>query len=79
MVCTVSSLGLQGVQGYGVDVECSLSSGLPDSMWWACRRGGEGGPGAGPRRHQELRLRLSRVPDHGEPGPRRPQKGGDGV
>ena len=29
MVCTVSSLGLQGVQGYGVDVECSLSSGLP--------------------------------------------------
>ena len=29
MVCTVLSLGLQGVQGYGVDVECSLSSGLP--------------------------------------------------
>jgi len=29
MVCTVLSLGLQGVQGYPVDVECSLSSGLP--------------------------------------------------
>jgi len=29
MVRTVLSLGLQGVQGYPVDVECSLSSGLP--------------------------------------------------
>ncbi len=29
VVCTVLSLGLQGVQGYPVDVECSLSAGLP--------------------------------------------------
>ena len=29
MVCSVPSLGLQGIQGYPVEVECSLSSGLP--------------------------------------------------
>ncbi len=29
MVCTVLSLGLHGIQGYPVSVECSLSSGLP--------------------------------------------------
>ena len=29
MVCSVPSLGLQGIQGYPVEVECSLSGGLP--------------------------------------------------
>ena len=29
MVCNVPSLGLYGVQGYTVDVECSLTGGLP--------------------------------------------------
>ena len=29
MVCNVPSLGLYGVQGYPVDVECSLTGGLP--------------------------------------------------
>ena len=29
MVCSVRSLGLQGIQGYPVDVECSLTGGLP--------------------------------------------------
>ena len=29
MVCSVRSLGLMGIQGYPVDVECSLTGGLP--------------------------------------------------
>ena len=29
MVVTVRSLGLQGVRGYGVAVECAVSGGLP--------------------------------------------------
>jgi len=32
MVCNVRSLGLQGITGYEVTVECDLSSGLPNFM-----------------------------------------------
>ena len=43
------------------------------------RRRRQGGQGAGPLRHQVQRLRLPRLPDHGEPGPRRTAQGGHGV
>jgi hypothetical protein len=36
MMVTVRSLGLTGITGYEVSVECFLSGGR-GSTWWACR------------------------------------------
>ena len=46
MVSVVRSLGLTGVAGYEVKVECDLSDGLP-TLTWGVGYGGEGGPEPG--------------------------------
>ena len=71
MVVTVRSLGLNGISGYEVSVECFLSGGLPafDVV---------GLPDAAVRESRE-RGQIPSQPHHREPGPGGPAQGGDGV
>ena len=78
MVVTVRSLGLNGISGYEVSVECFLSGGLPafDVVGLPDAAVRES---AGPGRHQGLRGQIPRQPHHREPGPGGPAQGGHGV
>lgn len=63
MVVTVRSLGLTGIRGSEVTVECFLSGGSPRLMWFglpdaAVRESRE----RSPRRHQGLRRPLPGQP-----------------
>lgn len=59
MVSVVRSLGLTGVAGYEVKVECDLSDGLPIfDVVGAAGHGGEGGPEPGALGGQKRRLHL---------------------
>ena len=60
MLCKVRSLGLQGISGYEVTAECDLSGGLPNfDIVGLPDAAVQGGPGAGPGGHQELRASPS--------------------
>ena len=37
MLSRVSSLGLRGIDGYEVSVECYITNGLRALTWWGCR------------------------------------------
>ena len=76
MVVTVRSLGLSGISGYEVSVECFLSGGLPafDVVGLP-----DAAVRAGPGRHQGLRGQIPCQPHHREPGPGGPAEGGHRV
>ena len=69
MVVTVRSLGLSGISGYEVSVECFLSGGLPafDVV------------GLPDEAVRESRGQIPRQPHHREPGPGGPAQGGHRV
>lgn len=80
MVVTVRSLGLGGINGYEVSVECFLSGGLPAfDIVGLPGCGSEGGPGTGPGGGKKLRVQVSCQPHHREPGPSGPAQGGHRV
>ena len=80
MVVCVDSLGLQGIEGYGVRVECDLAGGSARlRAGGAARRRRQGGQGAGAGRHPQRGLQIPGLPDHRQPLPRRPAQGGHGV
>ena len=67
MVVSIDSLGLHGIDGYGVRVECDLAGGLPAfEIVGLPDAAVKGGQGAGARRHPQRRVPLPGVPDHGE-------------
>lgn len=76
MVTAVRSLGLQGISGYEVTVECFLSGGLPafdivglgDTAVKESRERVRGS--------EKLRCEVPCLAHHGEPRPRGSEKGG---
>lgn len=65
MLCKLNSLGLHGVTGYLVAAECDLSGGLPNfDIVGLPDAAGAGGPGAGARGGEKLRVYLSGLPHH---------------
>lgn len=77
MICSVRTLGISGIQGSAVTAECYISQGLPgfDIVGLpdaAVKEARDPGAGSG----EEQRTVLSREPHYGEPGARKPEKGG---
>ena len=76
MVCSCSFSGSdRAFRATRSTAECYLSSGPARLRHGGpAGRGGEGGPGAGARRRQELRLQLPGQPHHRESGPGRARR-----
>ena len=74
MVTAVRSLGLQGISGYEVTVECFLSGGLP--AFDIVGLGDTAVKESRERGSEKLRCEVPCLAHHGEPRPRGSEKGG---
>ncbi len=76
MVTAVRSLGLQGISGYEVTVECFLSGGLPAFDIVGLGDTAVKESRARARGSEKLRCEVPCLAHHGEPRPRGSEKGG---